>query len=364
MAIWLRRPRIAEMGPITPNSCARLGFSGDVVPRECFGELMTIESAYAALDADRDAVLAAARQEADRVMAEAVARTEEMIAAAQSEYDAAAERGYRDGYDQAFGKWMDRLADVADAQNRLQLRMRERLADIVASAVEQIVRAESRETLFKRALASVERIVDGATYLRVVVHENDLDQARAIFGTLEARWREFGRPIAMSVVADKRLAPGSCVCESDFGAIDASLDTQLRAMRGAVARALKRSIEEAGANECDATGRDESIGIETDRDGERDARNAEQDAGDAGASAGGGHERGRALAHGRIQPPGGCDRAGNSRGVGCRAHGPGPRSDRHADQGVRARRRAGGIVRASNARRQAVATGGSRRFHA
>ncbi|MET5115846.1 HrpE/YscL family type III secretion apparatus protein, partial [Burkholderia pseudomallei] len=82
---------------------------------------------------------------------------------------------------------MDRLADVADAQNRLQLRMRERLADNVASAVEQIVRAESRETLFKRAMASVERIVDGATYLRVVVHENDLDQERAIYGTLEAR---------------------------------------------------------------------------------------------------------------------------------------------------------------------------------
>ncbi len=266
MGIWLRRPQVADIGQLKPSSCARLGFCGDVVPREHFGALMSIESAYAALDEDRDAVLAAAREEAAGVVAEAAARTEEMIAAARSEYDAAAERGYRDGYDQAFGKWLDRLADVADVQNQLQLRMRERLADIVASAVEQIVRAESRETLFERAFASVERIVDGATYLRVVVHENDFEQATAIFATFEARWREFGRPIAMSVVADKRLAPGSCLCESDFGAVDASLDTQLRAMRGAVARALKRSMEEARADDVDTMHGDGSIDTTPDRD--------------------------------------------------------------------------------------------------
>jgi type III secretion protein L len=45
-------------------------------------------------------------------------------------------------------------------------------------------------------------------------------------------------------VADKRLEAGSCICESDFGSIDASLTTQLRAMRSAVARALKHSLRE------------------------------------------------------------------------------------------------------------------------
>ncbi|MGU7843987.1 type III secretion system stator protein SctL [Burkholderia sp. AW33-5] len=290
MGIWLRRPRVAEIAQVPPDASARLGFSDDVVPRECFGELMSIESAYAALDEDRDAVLAAARQEAEGVIADAVARTQELIAAARSEYDAAAERGYRDGYDQAFGKWLDRLAEVADIQNQLQLRMRERLADIVASAVEQIVRAESRETLFERALASVERIVDGATYLRVLVHADDLDHAKEIFGTLEERWREFGRPIPMSVEADKRLAPGSCICESDFGTIDASLDTQLRAMRGAVARALKRSMEVAGADDVDTTRSDGSIDAAADRNEGRDRQEAEQDATEAEVDASRGAE--------------------------------------------------------------------------
>ena len=49
------------------------------------------------------------------------------------------------------------------------------------------------------------------------------------------------------MVADKRLEPGSCLCESDFGAIDASLATQMRAMRLAVSRALKQSANELEA---------------------------------------------------------------------------------------------------------------------
>ncbi|WP_436407983.1 type III secretion system stator protein SctL [Burkholderia oklahomensis] len=270
MAIWLRRPRMAEIRRRAPSGGARLGFADDVVPQEWFGELVSIDAAYMALDKDRDAVLAAAHREADRVVAEAAARAEEMIASARSEREAAVERGYRDGYDRAFANWMDHLADVSDAQTRLQLRMRERLADIIASAVEQIVRAESREALFERALASVERIVDGTTYLRVAVHMDDLDRAKATFGTLAERWRELGRPIPLTVVADKRLTPGSCVCESDFGAIDASLDTQLRAMRGAVARALRRSIEKARMSDAEATRAGEPTDVMPDQDAARE----------------------------------------------------------------------------------------------
>ncbi|MDN7716619.1 type III secretion system stator protein SctL [Burkholderia gladioli] len=224
---------------------ARLGAASDVLPRELFGSLVALDDAYAALADDRAALIEAAHQEAAHIVEAGRAEAEAILDIARREREAAAQAGYRDGYDRALGDWMDRLADVAHAQNQLQVRMRERLADIVASAVEQIVKTENRAALFERALASVERIVDGATYLRVAVHPDDLDSAKDVFDRLATRWRELGRPIPMSVVGDKRLAPGSCVCESDFGAVDASLDTQLRAMHGAVSRALKRTLVDA-----------------------------------------------------------------------------------------------------------------------
>jgi type III secretion protein L len=125
--------------------------------------------------------------------------------------------------------------------------MRERIASIVTVAVEQIVQVQQADQLFERALSAVDRIVEGATWLRVAVSPVDYDKACVAFERLSARWRDLGRPFPLSVVADKRLAPGSCLCESDFGAIDASLATQMRAMRLAVSRALKQSASELGA---------------------------------------------------------------------------------------------------------------------
>jgi type III secretion protein L len=80
----------------------------------------------------------------------------------------------------------------------------------------------------------------------VAVHPDDLDDARTAFNGLASRWRELGRPLPLTVVADRRLARGSCLCESDLGLIDASVSTQLRTMRAAISRALKVLVMEGG----------------------------------------------------------------------------------------------------------------------
>ncbi|MCA8095209.1 type III secretion system stator protein SctL [Burkholderia anthina] len=245
MVIWLNSRRLtadagAQDDPGGP--AVRFGVHGDVIRRETFGDLLSIAHAYAQLEADRALVLAQAQDEAAAIVAAGEEQAELLLDAASETYETAAKRGYREGSNRALTEWMERLADATDAQNRLQVRMRERLADIIASAVESIVHSMDREALFARALSTVDRIIDNATYLRVAVNPQDYDAARAAFDQLAAKWRDLGRPIPVSIVADKQLEPGACVCETDFGSVDASLKTQLRAMRSAVARALKRSI--------------------------------------------------------------------------------------------------------------------------
>ncbi|MBB3000381.1 type III secretion protein L [Paraburkholderia tropica] len=248
MAIWLKRARDAVFEPgaslaggTTNDLALRLGAASDIVRRDTFGELLSLDAARAALVEERAALLDEARALAQTLIDHARDEAADIVANAQRDYAEASEQGYRDGCERAIADWMERLAQAADAQNRLQSSMRERLANIVATAVEQIVRVESHEALFERALATVDRIVDGATYLRVAVCPGDFDGAKAAFDRLAARWRDLGQAIPMSVIADKQLDPGSCVCETDFGTVDASLDMQLRAMRSAVSRALKRS---------------------------------------------------------------------------------------------------------------------------
>jgi len=239
MVIWLRSDRTV----LEPNT-SPVGIHGDVISRDAFGALMQIDEAYAQLGADREAILAEAGLEAEAILAAAREEAQDIVEQARREYETAAEHGYRDGERRAVSEWMERLALSHADERRLQAKMRERLAQIVTVAVEQIVSVQESRSLFEKALSAVDRIVEGATYLRVSVSPADYEVANSAFERLAARWRELGRPFPLSVVADKRLPPGSCLCESDFGAVDASLATQLRAMRSAVSRALKQSVNE------------------------------------------------------------------------------------------------------------------------
>jgi hypothetical protein len=100
--------------------------------------------------------------------------------------------------------------------------------------------------LFARAVTAVERLVEGADYLKVRVHPDDYEVAQREFKLASAGWNKGGRAVVLSVSPDRTLAPGSCLCESDLGIVDASLDVQLNAVRDAVTRAVERS--EANGN--------------------------------------------------------------------------------------------------------------------
>ncbi|MCA8023423.1 type III secretion system stator protein SctL [Burkholderia metallica] len=252
MVIWLNssRLRVVADDRDVGGSEVRFGVHGDIVRRETFDHLLSITDAYARLDVDRARILEQANAEAAAIVSSGEEQAALMLDAARDAYEMAAERGYREGSNRALTEWIERLADATDAQSRLQVRMRERLADIIASAVENIVHSMDREALFERALSTVDKIIDNSTYLRVAVNPQDYELARAAFDRLAAKWRDLGRPIPVSIVVDRHLEPGACVCETDFGSVDASLKTQLRAMRSAVSRALKRSIylDQAGTN--------------------------------------------------------------------------------------------------------------------
>ncbi|KVE37988.1 hypothetical protein WS68_24875 [Burkholderia sp. TSV86] len=243
MVIWLRRNEsaTAQIGADAINT--ELGITGDVIARDAFGKLLELEQAYAMLADERAAVLADAHAQAASIVAAAEDKAKQLLDVARGDCESAIAHGYADGYDQARTEWMEQVAASADMQTKMQKRMCARLAEIVTSAVEQIVHVQNHDALFERALSTVERMVDGATYLHVAVNPQDFEQARTTFNRLAARWRELGYPISLSVNIDKRLAPGSCVCDSDCGTVDASLDTQLRAMRNAVSRALKRAVD-------------------------------------------------------------------------------------------------------------------------
>lgn len=237
MVIWLRQSGVAASGP----ELAGVGVSARVLRREEYAAALSIDESFEAARTQCEHLLEGAREQAAAIVAQAESDAYRLLEQAQTEYAEAAGRGYEEGMRRAAEDWFARSAQAMAERKAVQMSLRERMAELVVAAVEQITRHEDRSVLFARAVSAVERLVEGADYLKVRVHPEDYEAAQREFLLASAGWNKGGRAVVLSVTADRALAPGSCLCESDLGIVDASLDVQLNAVRAAVARAVERS---------------------------------------------------------------------------------------------------------------------------
>jgi type III secretion protein L len=173
-----------------------------------------------------------ARAEAQRLMTAAEIEAAAIRDGAEAFAREGREAAYREGYEAALFEWNDLLLDAREQRDaaitgieqdvlRLSVKIAEKiigreikrdsktLADIVANALRNVRRNES-----------------------VTVRVNPGDA-----GKLET-WREgldpTGRARFLEVVPDPRVATGGCVIESESGAVDAQLETQLRVLERAL----------------------------------------------------------------------------------------------------------------------------------
>jgi type III secretion protein L len=289
MILWLRarngeQNSIDEMTPDLPACGVGIESDDDIVRREAFSKIVEIDAAAHEIERQRDVILADAQARAQAILEEAQAEAARLREDAEREYKTAAERGHEAGREQGLADWYERCARSAAGQRRVQSLLRERIVDLVVDATEQIVRNVDVSALFARSAEVVERLVEGSTYLRVRVHPADEAAAAGEFDRLAALWRERGHGVAVTVIADRAVARGACLCESDLGTVDASLDTQLAALRSAVTRAVQRTAG-PGADEADETAAADG-GVELDAPSPSAAQDGHDSHGEYDAQAG------------------------------------------------------------------------------
>jgi type III secretion protein L len=239
MMIWLREPAMAAA---EEGRRLGVGTDGDIVPREALAHLVELDDGYLALQNKHAEILANAHAEAAAIVAAAVGDAAALRQQSQREFDSAHERGFEAGRLEAAAQWYARTVELLAQRRELQMSLRNRIAGLVVSAVEKIVVSEEPAALFARAAMAVERIIDGSSHLQIRVNPEAHDAAAQAFAHAAAGWREHGRPVQITVTADRSLEPGACVCETDIGSIDASLAVQIDAVRSAVGTALRRAL--------------------------------------------------------------------------------------------------------------------------
>jgi len=194
-----------------------------------------------------DALRQATAREAERIIADAHRRREEIIAGAAEEgrrrgYEEGFEQGRREGADAARAEALQDHAEALDAlarawaealdafeagRDHLLVRSRLDVIDLAIRLAERIVKRTiaAAPNVGVRQLEAVLSLITGRGRLVVGVHPDD---ERLIRDAMPALARRFASATHAEIVADDSLSRGSVVARTDSGAtIDAAIETQL-----------------------------------------------------------------------------------------------------------------------------------------
>jgi type III secretion protein L len=178
----------------------------------------------------------AATLEAQDILAHARAEAERIRTEAQREYEQQKERGHREGVEQGKAEMAERVVAAMGQSNVYFSKLEEALVDVVIKSTRRIIgEFDARER--------VVRIVREALDLLRQQSQVRLKVSPAQREWLQTRVQEllaaFPRIQFLDVQSDARLPDDGCILETELGVIDATVETQLRAIEKALIQAIK-----------------------------------------------------------------------------------------------------------------------------
>ncbi|MEW6427004.1 MAG: FliH/SctL family protein [Thermodesulfobacteriota bacterium] len=212
--------------------------------------LLVQRDSHKGIDPDRQAreMLAAAKKEAERTLAEAEARA----AAIETE---ARTRGYQEGLQKGEAEGRERyLQRLRDLEPLVESLIRQRgeigqryaadLLQVIEAMVDQLVHHEvsANPRVIRACLEAALAFVSEQAMVRVRLHPDDFQRLK---DAALADPDLFGGREQLDLVEDPGVSAGGCQLSSDFGDIDASID----AFRERLSAALRQSFLAALADD-------------------------------------------------------------------------------------------------------------------
>jgi type III secretion protein L len=185
--------------------------------------------------------------EARDIIAQAHRYGETLKAQMHEQVEAARRAGYEAGLKEArtdfSGTVVSTVAEMETAFARLELR----IVNTVMGALQQILGRIDDRTLMEQLVRRVLSQSRQGKQLRLRVAAGQFDEVNRWLSELI---KEFPDIEFVDVLKDATATPGTCVLESEFGAIDASLDVQLAAVRrGLVSAFIDKRVAASTARE-------------------------------------------------------------------------------------------------------------------
>lgn len=184
---------------------------------------------------------------AQEIITAAHRHAETIKADMRDQVEAARRAGYEAGLQEARTEFSANVVATVAEMEAAFMRLEPRIVNTVMSALQQILGQIDERGLMEQLIRRVLGEARNRKELRLRVAAVQFD---AINEWLASVMREFPDVEFIDLLKDPNAAPGTCILESEFGAIDASLDVQLAAVRrGLMSAFIDRRVAAAAARE-------------------------------------------------------------------------------------------------------------------
>ncbi len=169
--------------------------------------------------------------EANALLADAQARAEKTLQDAEAAYQKKQEEGYRDGLEEGKMEHAEKMLETILSSVEFIEGIEGTLVQVVNQAVRKIIGDMDSNERIVSIVRNALNTVRGQQKVTVRVAPADEPVVSQAFAMMTASSSE--KASFLTILADARLPRDSCILESELGVVDASLETQLKALEHA-----------------------------------------------------------------------------------------------------------------------------------
>lgn len=169
-------------------------------------------------------LVAAAKEKAQKIQEEAL-----------DAYESEKQRGYNDGLEKVRSQQSQLLIEAQTARDTFLVNSEQKLADLVLEAVKSILQSYDQTTL---TLDITRQAISHARHQKSItlkVHPSIVEEVNERIQDILSELTDIG---FIEVVGDQRVKTAGCLLETETGVIDATLESQLLALKQGIRSAL------------------------------------------------------------------------------------------------------------------------------
>lgn len=200
---------------------------------------------YATLECNSK-IISAAKEEASKILNHAQGTAENIVANANSEaesiicdahktFESEKKRGYAEGVESGKEDMAVQMMDLVTKSVTGFAKFEKDIVNVVLRAIRRIIGEIDKTELITNVVKNALKVVKNQKHATLKVSNDDLKLVRE---HIEEIKQEFPSLEYIDVFADSHLQDGSCLLETEFGIVDASLEVQLDAIKKSLSKNL------------------------------------------------------------------------------------------------------------------------------